>query len=452
VDSVLIAADGAVLALIVLAILVALRFRLSECLDATVNQFEAVFPVGVVYICSDDVDPQTEEALLRILSLDQTTLVVCDDSLWDSSKAFIDSLCSRLNQRYGCRVTLLRSATGRRGKVPILSEALNVLHAFEFILLLDSDGGLLDTRGLTHAANIMRAEPSVGIIQFATQCLPRPNSSLGERLACIGTSSLMVAQQEFDRNGWQPFIGHNALLRHSAIRDVRGFRQSLAEDLDISLRMAAHRWKIRFLYDIFMRERVPPSYESFRHRLTKMSAGSVAALRMGARMSLFDGSLSVKQRIAFWSFVSFYPLQAAFHGTLLGLIIVMSLTSQKLLVHFVVLYVGSIIWLAIPMIRFAFATRQLKDNAFGIIASSLLYTLPMGCRFEGIIIGVLRPNWFGAPSNIRRNGSHNTTSTFVIAIVLLLCMTTPSHVVFCFLLLSLPMLLGPLISGIYSCK
>jgi hypothetical protein len=112
------------------------------------------------------------------------------------------------------------------------------------------------------------------------------------------------------RFGWMPFIGHNALLRTSAVREVGGLTPDFfSDDLDLTVRLNAARYRIAYAPDIEMGEKHPPSYTAFRKRSHKWAYGCVQTLRAHWWRVLRAPQFSFAEKLSFFQFAGFYCLQ-----------------------------------------------------------------------------------------------------------------------------------------------
>ncbi|KAG9776334.1 hypothetical protein KCU88_g4878, partial [Aureobasidium melanogenum] len=127
----------------------------------------------------------------------------------------------------------------------------------DYILLVDSDTRVPEDC-LLDAVSEMEAAPEVAIIQFSSGVL-NVTTSFFERAITFFTNLVYTAIRFAVANGdVAAFVGHNAMLRWSAVQDVRyvddkdGRREkywaenTVSEDFDMALRLQALGYVIRF--------------------------------------------------------------------------------------------------------------------------------------------------------------------------------------------------------------
>ncbi|PQE05755.1 glycosyltransferase family 2 protein [Rutstroemia sp. NJR-2017a BVV2] len=124
----------------------------------------------------------------------------------------------------------------------------------DYILLIDSDTRV-PTDCLLDAASEMEQSPEVGILQYNSGVMQVTNSFF-ERGVTFFTNLIYTAIKYTVANGdVSPFVGHNAILRWSAIQEVSytdddGYEKfwsesHVSEDFDMSLRLQIAKYTIR---------------------------------------------------------------------------------------------------------------------------------------------------------------------------------------------------------------
>lgn len=125
----------------------------------------------------------------------------------------------------------------------------------DFILLVDSDTRVPEDC-LLDAVSEMEESPDVAIIQFSSGVL-NVTTSFFERAITFFTNLVYTAIKVAVANGdVPPFVGHNALLRWSAIQNVRYIgkdgtqkfwaENTVSEDFDLALRLQALGYFLRY--------------------------------------------------------------------------------------------------------------------------------------------------------------------------------------------------------------
>ncbi|KIW19871.1 hypothetical protein PV08_00446 [Exophiala spinifera] len=126
----------------------------------------------------------------------------------------------------------------------------------DYILLIDSDTRV-PKDCLLDAVSEMESSPEVAIIQFSSGVL-NVTTSFFERTVTFFTNLVYTAIRFAVANGDVPaFVGHNAILRWSAIQDVQysdavtgtekyWAENTVSEDFDMALRLQARGYILRF--------------------------------------------------------------------------------------------------------------------------------------------------------------------------------------------------------------
>jgi len=266
--------------------------------------------VGIVYLCCDDADRNALESLASLSYEGDLVLVIHDDSGKEDSRRLVDQIATRLAAARAWDVRVLRRPEKTGGKAGAVNYVLSeTAHLHDFFVLCDNDSTVLsaDTiqRGLAHFTS-----SSIGVVQFRS--VPVDDLSYcgaNRRLSqSIGAFHAFLAPAA--RYGWMPFIGHNALLRTSAVLSVGGLTPGFfSDDLDLTVRMNVAGYRVAYAPDIQMGEKHPPSYTAFRKRSYKWAYGCVQTLRAHWWTVLRHSQFSFAEKLSFFQFAGFYCLQ-----------------------------------------------------------------------------------------------------------------------------------------------
>jgi len=130
------------------------------------------------------------------------------------------------------------------------------LRVGDYILIIDSDTRVPDDCFLD-AVSEMEQSPSVAIIQFSSGVM-NVTTSFFEQGITFFTNLIYTAIRFGVANGdVAPFVGHNAILRWSAVQDVSftlpgsttekyWAENTVSEDFDMALRLQSHGYVLRF--------------------------------------------------------------------------------------------------------------------------------------------------------------------------------------------------------------
>jgi 1,2-diacylglycerol 3-beta-glucosyltransferase len=268
-------------------------------------------PVGIIYLCCDDVDWSALESLTRLSYGGPLTLVIHDDSRGPAAREAVDRMASRLAQLREWDVRVLRRPQKTGGKAGAVNYALGqTADAYEYFLLCDNDSTVLDPDTIQRA--LLHVEPKrVGGVQFRSVPIADPGYCRANRRLAESIGAFHAFLAPAARFGWMPFIGHNALLSTSAVLSVGGLTPDFfSDDLDLTVRLNLAGFRIAYAPDIEMGEKHPPSYTAFRKRSYKWAYGCVQTLRAHWWRVLVAPQLSFAEKLSFFQFAGFYCLQS----------------------------------------------------------------------------------------------------------------------------------------------
>jgi len=109
------------------------------------------------------------------------------------------------------------------------------------------------------------------------------------------------------RFGWRLFIGHNALLRTEAVKQVGGLTPGFfSDDLDLAIRLNLAGYAVSYAPNVLIGEKHPPSYDAFRRRTYKWSYGCMQMLKAHAWTILKSPQFCLAEKVSFFYFAGFY--------------------------------------------------------------------------------------------------------------------------------------------------
>ncbi len=267
-------------------------------------------PVGIVYLCCDDVDWSALESLTSLSYSGPLFLVIQDDSVEHFSRDLVDRLAVNLALRRDWDVRVLRRPERSGGKAGAVNHALEqTADLYDYFLLCDNDSTVLDPdtiqRGLAYLESNEIAGAQFRSVPVSVPAYCGANRRLAESIGAFHAFLAPAAQY-----GWMPFIGHNALLRTSAVREVGGLTPGFfSDDLDLTVRLNLAGYRIAYAPAIEMGEKHPPSYTAFRKRSYKWAYGCVQTVRAHSWRVLRGPQFSLAEKLSFFQFAGFYCLQ-----------------------------------------------------------------------------------------------------------------------------------------------
>src|SRR5260221_2489146 len=149
-------------------------------------------PVGVVYLCCNDLDRTALFSLAGLTYRGKLQFVVHDDSVSVSQRNEVDRAVEELRRRTGNEVLLLRRPTKEGGKAGVTNYVLReTSHLFEYFLLCDNDSEALDPRAIERALPHFE-DPRVAIVQFRNVAVVFPKTLSLNRLFSRSISPFQV--------------------------------------------------------------------------------------------------------------------------------------------------------------------------------------------------------------------------------------------------------------------
>jgi cellulose synthase/poly-beta-1,6-N-acetylglucosamine synthase-like glycosyltransferase len=263
-----------------------------------------------VYLCCDDADWTALESLMHLSYGGPVTVLIHDDSKDSRARDQVDRMATALASRSTWIVQVLRRPNRTGGKPAALNYVLEQTgHLFDYFLLCDNDSTVLDPGTIDQGLAYME-EDQVGVVQFRSVPVHDPAYCHANRRLAESIGAFHAFLAPSSRYGWMPFIGHNALLRTTAVREVGAFTPGFfSDDLDLTVRLNLAGYRIAYAPEIEMGEKHPPSYTAFRKRSYKWAYGCWQTLYAHAGRVLVAPQLSVAEKLSFFQFAGFYCLQ-----------------------------------------------------------------------------------------------------------------------------------------------
>lgn len=265
---------------------------------------------AVVYLCCDDLDVLALESIVTMVGGTGIDVIVHDDSREPAARREVDAVVADLRGRSGLPIEVIRRANrvgGKPGAVNGLIERLDP--NIEYIVLCDSDSFFYDSSWPELILPLF-SDPQLAIVQCRNVGHVVPEDAEGYEVLSSAVGFYDVFVSFVDQFGWSPFLGHNAILRVSAIRQVGGLTPgALADDIDLSVKLRLQGYGIRYARNVVCGERHPVSYEALRRRAQKWAYGCTQVLLDWSWPLLKSRDLSFAEKTTFALTVGFYQLQ-----------------------------------------------------------------------------------------------------------------------------------------------
>jgi GT2 family glycosyltransferase len=267
-------------------------------------------PVGIVYLCCDDLNPSAFASLAQLRYPGKRYLIVHDDSTSQANRAAVDAVVEQGRGWKGWEVVLLRRPRREGGKPGAANHALQRTgHLYQYVLLCDNDSTVLDPRAIEAALSYFE-DPTVAVVQCRNSAVPEAQGCRVNRWLARSIDAFHVFLSTCSRFGWQPFVGHNAVLRTAAVRQTGGFTPGFfSDDLDLTVRLNLQGHRVAYASEIRFGETHPASYDAFRRRSYKWAYGCIQTLRAHTWSVLTSKRLSLAEKWSFFQFTGFYVAQ-----------------------------------------------------------------------------------------------------------------------------------------------
>jgi cellulose synthase/poly-beta-1,6-N-acetylglucosamine synthase-like glycosyltransferase len=204
---------------------------------------------------------------------EQLAIVLVDDASDDDSLAQMKVWSA---SRTHCQVV---SVSSPMGKGAALAAGFAVAPPHELIAVLDADS-VPEPDALARLAGAFR-DPLVG----AATGYPRPDNATASTVARYAALERwmhhLVTLAAKDRLGLNPsIIGVVFAVRREALVQAGGFPSGrVAEDLDLSVSLTDHGWRLRWIGDAVAREDVVESRAAFDAQRTRWTRGTLGTAR-----------------------------------------------------------------------------------------------------------------------------------------------------------------------------
>lgn len=361
-------------------------------------------PVGILYLCCGDLDRQALLSLANLSYGGKLSFVIHDDSRPGPGRGAVDHAVGELRRRMPHEVLLLRRPVKTGGKAGAVNYALaETANRYDFFLLCDSDSTALDPLAIEKALPYFE-NPRVAIVQCRSVAAFDDECGQLNRFLSRSIDAFNAFLTTFSRFGWTPFVGHNALLRTSAVMETGGLTEGFfSDDLDLTTRLNCRGHRVVYAPEILLGEKHPGSYDSFRRRSYKWAYGCMQTLRAHAWKVLRTKQLTPAEKWSFFLFCSFYVGQTV----LLAYLCVTFLVGPFLLPRGssnggVAMFAGALIILIIflPLLAYFAKDRFREGWAQTLGACALIYGTMDFVTARGVWDGLMRRPVPWKPTNL----------------------------------------------------
>lgn len=266
--------------------------------------------IAVAYLCCDDLDAEALHSIVTSFGEVGCPIVVHDDSMPGVGRAAVDALVGHLRRLSTCEITVLRRADRSGGKPGAVNHVIGSLPVHvAYLVLADSDSFFFGPELLMRSLPLF-ADPAVAVVQARNVGFVHQGAGLGYKILSLAVGCYDLFVYFCDRFGWSQFLGHNAVVRVSALHAVGGCTPGqLADDIDLSIKLRLAGFTIRYARDVVCGERHPLTSEALRRRTAKWAYGCTQVLRRWVLAIVLSRALTLAEKLTFLLTVNYYNLQ-----------------------------------------------------------------------------------------------------------------------------------------------
>ena len=241
----------------------------------------------------------------------------------------------------------------------------------EFIAIFDAD--YVPPRDFLKATvPYFYEDERIAFVQTRLGYLNKSSSwlTLGASLA-MDAHDLIDQMARYKANLFPHFSGTGGIFRRAAMESVGGWSpDTLAEDLDLSMRLLLGGWKYKYLPEVICPGELPPTFSAFKGQQYRWAKGFTECLKKYWWRILFGKGLSVPKKLAVLLQLSAY------------LVFPLSAIGMVLAIPY---------YLVFPVHFFLVQYWQLSITPFMVASTATVYVSPM--VVYGTAISKLRESW-----------------------------------------------------------
>lgn len=365
-------------------------------------------PVGLIYLCYNDLDEESLRSLTTLTYEGPMYLVIHDDSTDPSVNRETEEIASHLssvNERINVQVLRRKQKTG--GKAGAMNYVLGeTAHLYDYFILCDNDSTVLQPDIIEKSLPFFQ-EREIAIVQYRSLGIIRKDYCKANFVLRKSIDAFHANMSVYSRFGWQPFIGHNAMLRTAAIREVNGFTPGFfSDDLDVTVRLNLKGYRVKYGHDLHMGETHPPNYTAFRKRSYKWSYGCMQSLKAHS-WNIIRSNLSLSEKCFFFLFTAHYVMSIFLFLYMLVNFIVAPFfidvnpfgVGESIIAGFMLILV-----IFFPFLSYFIRMRQLKQSIKPIVLGALVYGTTDFDSMRGTIDCLLGKKRKWVPTNLAGKG------------------------------------------------
>ncbi len=260
-------------------------------------------PVAILYtVCNDFQSAAADSCVFQNYA--NYHLFILDDSTQADQRAKVDAWA----KEHESMATVIRRENNVGFKAGNLNHALHeICEQYAFFAVADADERLPED----FLSRMMPcfSDERIAFVQAAHQPNQNGLSGFGYDLSVTICPFWLLHIVPRNRFGNVVYMGHGALIRTAAWKDVDGFPLLTSEDFAFSIRLLEHGWRGVYNDKVICTEDFPSDYGVFRRQQKRYVAGSVEAIStcMKSMLKSRSAGLIEKADMLFWSIPLYIP-------------------------------------------------------------------------------------------------------------------------------------------------
>lgn len=251
-------------------------------------------------------------------------LYILDDSTDEAERAKVDAWADR----HKGVATVIRRGTTQGFKAGNMNHALEMISdQYGFFAVADADEHL--PPDFLSRAMACFTDDKIAFVQAAHRPNRKNLTPFGRDMSDTISPFWLLHILPRNRFGAVVYMGHGAVIRMEAWKDVGGFPLLTSEDFAFSVRLVQHGWRGVYNAGVICTEDFPAQYGIFRQQQKRYVAGSVEAIHacMGGLLKSPKAGLVEKADMLLWSLPLYVPAIALVYVLVTSLLLPLSFGS-----------------------------------------------------------------------------------------------------------------------------
>ncbi|MDG6931749.1 MAG: glycosyltransferase [Nitrososphaerota archaeon] len=337
--------------------------------DAPIVSQAGTPKVAILYMTYNDLNEQSLDSIFN-LSYNNKEIWIVDDSTNQQIRDRIDALAQN-------RAKVVRRDNRKGFKAGAINNAMRNIGA-EYISICDSDEML--PRDYIERSLMYFTNDDIAFVQASHYAYNKVNS--WTELMGYGVDLHWETYQDYrNKHAVVNFLGHGALIRTSALRDVGGIPELVSEDIALTVELYNRGYKGVFARSVRVGEAFPQTYHQFKKRHKKWSMGAVEFMKKYWLKILTSRKLSVWQKEDLFLSMLSLPMNA--------LLIIFILMASFIHIPFnyivIVIYVATVLSPSLMFMKLDNTKKLMKSVALNAVAFMSLFPTSLFYVLKGFV-------------------------------------------------------------------